>query len=213
MYGYVNGLYISETIGVDLNRNYKFLWSSGIGTSSSPATEIYKGKQPSSEPEIRNVIHLINSYQNINCVMDAHSYSELTLYPWGDDENQTEDPDMNFKNPSYDGYRGHPEDSIHQEYIHKKDLEWYQATGNRIRDAIAAVRGTVYEVQPSMKLYPTSATCHDFIYSLRYNGANRLSGSNLRSQRQQILCLRYLQACSRAALYILIHANRRYCKC
>ena len=162
-----------EYQGVDLNRNYDFLWSSGIGTSSNPATEIYKGKQPSSEPETRNVIHLINDYQNINRVIDVHSYSELILYPWGDDENQTEDPDMNFKNPSYDGHRGHPGDSIYQEYIHKKDLEWYHTTGNRIRDAIAAVRGTIYQVQPSMNLYPTSATCHDFIYSLRYNGANR----------------------------------------
>ena len=163
----------SEYAGVDLNRNYDFLWESGIGTSSNPATEIYKGKQPSSEPETRNVIHLINNNQNIDCAMDVHSYSELILYPWGDDENQIKDPDMNFKNPSYDGHRGHPGDSIYQEYIHEKDLEWYESTGNRIRDAIAAVRGTVYEVQPSMKLYPTSATCHDFIYSLRYNGTNR----------------------------------------
>ena len=163
----------SEYQGVDLNRNYDFLWDSGIGTSSNPAREIYKGSQPSSEPETRNVIHLINNHQNINCVIDVHSYSELILYPWGDDENQTVDPDMNFKNPIYDGYRGHPGDSAYQEYIHKKDLEWYESTANRIQGAVAAVRGTVYQVQPSMNLYPTSATCHDFIYTLRYSGANK----------------------------------------
>ena len=69
--------------------------------------------------------------------MDVHSYSELILYPWGDDENQTADPDMNFKNPIYDGYRGHPGDSIYQEYIHKKDLQWYESTANRIQGAVA----------------------------------------------------------------------------
>jgi len=159
--------------GVDLNRNYDFLWDSGIGTSSNSVTEIYKGKEAASEPETKNVLHLINKYQNISCVLDIHSYSELILYPWGDDETQTEDPDMNFNNPNYDGSRGQSGDSIYKEYIHGKDLEWYDSTGKRIRNAIAAVRGTVYESQPSIGLYPTSGTCHDYLYCLRYNGANR----------------------------------------
>jgi carboxypeptidase T len=160
--------------GVDLNRNYDFLWDSGIGTSTNPQKEIYRGKQPSSEPETKNVLHVINTYKNITCVLDIHSYSELILYPWGDDENQSEDPDMNFRNPDYDGQRGHAGDTLYKEYIHKKDLDWYESTGQKIRNAIAAaVRGTVYNVEPGMKLYPTSGTCHDYVYSLRYNGANR----------------------------------------
>jgi len=159
--------------GVDLNRNYDFLWDSGIGTSTNPTKDIYRGGTSNSEPETKNVIHVINKYQNIRCLIDVHSYSELILYPWGDDENQTTDPDMNFRNPDYDGYRGHPDDSIYKEYIHKKDLDWYDSVGKKIRNAIAAVRGKVYEVQPSMNLYPTSGTCHDYVYTLKYNGANR----------------------------------------
>jgi carboxypeptidase T len=163
-----------EHRGVDLNRNYDFLWDSGIGTSTNSKTDIYRGQKPSSEPETRNVIHVINTYKNIMCVFDVHSYSELILYPWGDDENQSGDPDMNFRNPDYDGQRGHPGDSLYKEYIHKKDLDWYISAGQRIKDAIAAVRGTDYTVQPGMNLYPTSGTCHDYVYSLRYNGANRM---------------------------------------
>jgi carboxypeptidase T len=159
--------------GVDLNRNYDFLWDSGIGTSTNPATEIYRGKEATSEPETKNVLHLINKYQNISCVLDIHSYSQLILYPWGDDENQIEDPDMNFRNPSYDGARGHSGDSIYKEYIHKNDLDWYETTGKRIKNAIKSVRGTVYEAQPSVGLYPTSGTCDDYLHCLRYNGANR----------------------------------------
>jgi murein tripeptide amidase MpaA len=159
--------------GVDINRNYDFLWDSGIGTSTNPVKETYRGVKSFSEPETRNVNHMINNHQNIVCVIDVHSYSELILYPWGDDENQTEDPDMNFKNPEYDGQRGSPGDSTYKEYIHKKDLEWYESTGKRIRNAIAATRGRVYEAEPGMGLYPTSGTCDDFVYSLRYNGVNK----------------------------------------
>lgn len=162
-----------EQKGVDLNRNYDFLWDSGIGTSTNSATEIYKGKEPSSERETKNVLHIINKYKNISCVFDIHSYSELILYPWGDDDSQTDDPDMNFGNPNYDGERGIPGDSIYKEYIHKKDLEWYESTGRRIKNTITEVQGTDYHAQPSLGLYPTSGTCDDYMYSLRYNGANR----------------------------------------
>ena len=89
--------------GVDLNRNYDFLWDSGIGTGTNPTTEIYRGREAASERETKNVLDMINKYKNISCVFDVHSYSELILYPWGDDESQTEDPDMNFRNPEYDG--------------------------------------------------------------------------------------------------------------
>jgi carboxypeptidase T len=159
--------------GVDLNRNYDFLWDSGIGTSTHAGSSTYRGKMPNSEPETKNVIHLINKYENIACVVDVHSSGPLILYPWGDDENQTEDPDMNFRNPGYDGDRGHPGDSTYGEYIHAKDMNGYEKLSKEIRDAISSLRNTVYTVQQSMGLYPTSGTCDDYTYSLRYNGANR----------------------------------------
>lgn len=159
--------------GVDLNRNYDFLWHSGIGTSADPSSEIFKGTAPNSEPETKNVIHLVNTYNNIICVLDIHSYSELILYPWGDDETQTHDPDMNFLNPVYDGVRGHLGDSDYREYIHKKDLDSYIFMGNKIKNAISSVRGKNYKVIQSMNLYPTTGTCHDFLYSLKFNGVKR----------------------------------------
>jgi hypothetical protein len=140
---------------VDLNRNYDFLWHSGIGTSD-PSSEIFKGTAPNSEPETKNVIHLVNTYNNIICVLDIHSYSELILYPWGDDETQTHDPGMNFLNPVYDGVRGHLGDSDYREYIHKKDLDSYIFMGNKIKNAISSLRGKNYKVIQSMNLYPTT---------------------------------------------------------
>jgi len=160
-------------MGVDLNRNYDFLWHSGIGTSTNSKEDIYRGQAPNSEPETRNVVDVLNKYQNIACVIDVHSYQQSILYPWGDDNNQTKDPDMNFKNSGYDGSRGHLGDSDYLEYIHEADLNQHIELGNKIRDAIYTCRNTRYKVEQSVSLYPTSGTCHDYVYSLRYNGVNR----------------------------------------
>jgi len=154
--------------GVDINRNYEFLWKSGIGTSASSCTDIFKGSAAFSEPETRNVRHMIDTYKNIKFMIDVHSYSELVLYPWGDDDYQTDEPTMNFKNSQFDGQRGNPGDSIYKEYIPKVDLDWFKDAGMKIRDAISSVRGSTYSVQPGIGLYPTSGTAHDFAYSLNF---------------------------------------------
>ncbi len=152
-------------MGVDLNRNFDFLWSSGIGTSPNSCSDIFKGHGAFSEPETRNVRYLLDTYPNIGYFADVHSYSELLLYPWGDDDNQTIDPTMNFQNPAYDGQRGTPGDSLYREYIPQSDLDWYVSTGNRVRDAIAAVRGRTYTVQQGVGLYPTTGTSEDYVYT------------------------------------------------
>jgi murein tripeptide amidase MpaA len=154
--------------GVDLNRNFDFLWSSGIGTSANPCDEIFKGKKAFSEPETRNVRYLLDTYKNIATMLDIHSYSELVMYPWGDDENQTTNPTMNFHNSAYDGLRGKLGDTAYKEYIPKADLDWFVKTCNRVRDGIKAVRGRAYKVQPSLGLYPTSATSDDCAYSRHF---------------------------------------------
>lgn len=155
----------STCVGVDLNRNFDFLWSSGIGTSANPCDyQIYKGPSAFSESETRNVRWLLDSYP-IKGFLDVHSYSELVLYPWGDDDNQTTDPSMNFKNPTYNGLRGIVSDTIYKEYIPSADQTWFSNTANRIRDAVAAVRGRTYTAEQSVGLYPTSGTSDDYAYS------------------------------------------------
>ncbi|WP_088889142.1 M14 family zinc carboxypeptidase [Leptolyngbya ohadii] len=151
--------------GVDLNRNFDFLWSSGIGTSSSSCSEIYRGRKAFSEPETRNVRYLLDTYKNITTMLDIHSYSKLVMYPWGDDEDQTTNATMNFHNPAYNGLRGTLGDTAYKEYLTREDLNWFTTTCNRVRDGIRSVRGTVYTVQQSIGLYPTTATSDDYAYS------------------------------------------------
>ncbi|MFZ2498719.1 M14 family metallopeptidase [Methanosarcina sp.] len=151
--------------GVDLNRNFDFLWDSGIGTSSNPSSFIYKGESPFSEPETRNIRHLFDTYQNIGYFVDIHSYSELILYSWGDDENQTTYPKQNFMNPIYDGKRGILDDTLYGEFISPQDQEKFVNLAHRMNKALGDVRGKHYTVQQAVGLYPTSATSDDYAFS------------------------------------------------
>jgi len=151
--------------GVDLNRNFDFLWDSGIGTSSKPSSPIYKGESPFSEPETRNIRYLFDTYQNIGYFVDIHSYSGLILYSWGDDDNQTTDPEQNFMNPVYDGKRGILNDTLYGEFISIQDQDKLVSLANSMNKALATVRGNHYTVQQAVGLYPTSATSDDYAFS------------------------------------------------
>jgi carboxypeptidase T len=152
------------TPGVDLNRNFDFLWSSGIGTSPNAASEVYKGGAHFSEPETQNVRFLLDRFPTIQYYMDIHSYSGLILYPWGDDDNQSVDPSQNFRNPAFDGQRG-TAGVGYREFMPASDQHGLVDLADRMNAALAAVRGTHYTVQQSVGLYPTSATSDDYAFS------------------------------------------------
>jgi carboxypeptidase T len=155
----------SSCLGVDLNRNFDFLHASGIGTSADPCSDLFKGPGAFSEPETRNVRWMLDSFANIRGMIDVHSYSELVLHPWGDDDTQTTDPGQNFQNPTFDGLRGNPGDGVYREFMVADDRDWFVNAGNALRDAIAGVRGHSYTVEPAVLLYPTSGTSKDFSYA------------------------------------------------
>lgn len=151
--------------GVDLNRNHDFLSAFAIGqTSSNPCSDTYKGPSAFSEPETRNVRWLLDTFPTIGTFVDVHSYSELVLYPWGDDDNQSADPAQNFQNSAFDGLRG-IKGSGYAEYIDTADLARFVDHGGDARDSIADVRGRVYTLEPSSALYPTCGTAQDYAYS------------------------------------------------
>jgi murein tripeptide amidase MpaA len=152
-------------VGVDVNRNFDFLWSSGIGTSTWTSGQTYRGSAPESEPEARNLAHMFDAFPNIGFFVDVHSFGELILYSWGDDDNQNDQPDQNFRNPTYDGMRGRLGDSRYREYISAQDEQTSVMLATRMNAALQAVRGRRYTVQQSVGLYPTTATSDDYAYS------------------------------------------------
>ena len=104
------------SIGVDLNRNFPFLWRfdrhfapDTVESSFNPGDyETYVGRREASEPETRNVIWLTpDRFPNIRYFVDLHSYGESILHSLRSDENQSDDPRMNFRNPAYDEARPH----------------------------------------------------------------------------------------------------------
>lgn len=70
------------TFGVDLNRNYGFMWGTG-GSSTDTSSDVYMGTQAFSEPETQAIRDFVNNHLNAKILLSFHTFSELILYPWG----------------------------------------------------------------------------------------------------------------------------------
>jgi murein tripeptide amidase MpaA len=166
----------STSIGVDINRNFPFLWRfdrhfapNTVGSSFKPTDyECYVGPHPASEPETRNVIWLLDRFPNIRYLVDLHSYGETILHSWGTDENQFDDPRMSFRNARYDGMRGRIHDNVYREYCPAADAKLAARLGERMAKAIRRVRGRQYKVGQSVGLYPTAGASDDYAYSRHF---------------------------------------------
>jgi len=172
-----------DCVGVDINRNYDFLWdfpncfnqSAPVHTSNDPCDhDVYHGASAFSEPETRNVQWIFDNFKNIRFFIDIHSFGKDILYSWGDDDDQSTDPNMNFQNPIYNNLRGIidssglPDGPVYKEYMPESDLSLAIDLGNIMKSAIQAVRGTIYTVKSSDNLYPTSGASDDYAYSRHF---------------------------------------------
>lgn len=163
-----------DCVGVDLNRNHDFLWkytkyfapNAPVTNSTDPCDpEVYIGPAAVSEPETKNVVWMFDTFSTIRYFIDVHSYSEDILYSWGDDDDQSQKPQMNFLNATFDGKRGVANDTGYKEYIPSADKTAAVKLARQMRSAIQAVRGRSYTVMQSMSLYPTAGTSDDYAYS------------------------------------------------
>ncbi|MGZ4887066.1 MAG: M14 family metallopeptidase, partial [Candidatus Aminicenantales bacterium] len=69
--------------GVDVNRNYAYQWGyDNVGSSPEPASDVYRGTAPFSEPETDAVRRLFLS-RNFRAMISFHSFAQDILYPWG----------------------------------------------------------------------------------------------------------------------------------
>jgi murein tripeptide amidase MpaA len=136
-------------VGIDLNRNYDFLWdfptkfaASAINlnlASANPADLTYHGTAPATEPEIQNVIWLLDNFPQIRFYMDIHNFvvpGDL-LFNWGDAPNQSANSAMMFTNPAFDGHRGVNNVAQYGEFITPDDLLTVRALAQRTGAAIA----------------------------------------------------------------------------
>jgi murein tripeptide amidase MpaA len=157
------------SVGVDLNRNFDFLWNytqkfdpSVEPASTNASSQVFYGTAPFSEPEAKDLAWVYDEYPNIHWFIDVHSAAGTLLYSWGDDDNQSHDPEQSFLNPFYDDKRGVINDTVYGEFIHQQDWDNIRIAANRTTDAMVAVGNRSYVPQQSVGLYPTSGATDDW---------------------------------------------------
>ncbi|KAJ8932661.1 hypothetical protein NQ314_014538 [Rhamnusium bicolor] len=120
--------------GTDANRNFDFNWMLA-GASNWQCSQTYAGRGAFSEPEAKAVSNFFLANRDIiKLFIDLHSYGQLLMYPWG----HTTDPPA--------------------------DADTLRSLGDRVNDAIVAVRGIEYNVGGANEiLYPTSGGVRDYV--------------------------------------------------
>ncbi|KAL6712133.1 hypothetical protein ACN47E_000010 [Coniothyrium glycines] len=174
-----------SSIGVDINRNFNFLWNfkkffdpSEAPASTSPSSETFYGTAAASEAETKNHISIYDSFPKIRWFMDIHSAAGDILYNWGDDELQSTSTAMNFQNAAYDGKRGALGDTAYKEYMPSADATNIKSVASKTAAAMKAVGGRAYSAMQSVGLYATSGASDDYAYSRFWavSGANKVHG-------------------------------------
>jgi len=163
-----------DGVGVDINRNFDFLWDFqtklGRGdpvVSDVPKDPEFHGTAPFSEPESRNLRWLLDATPGTQWFIDLHACAPAILYTWGDDENQSDHPKKNFRNASWDGKRGGVGDE-YGEYIPPQDDQLVRQLATSIKDGILEVAGTDYAITQSFGYYAVSGAAADYVYARQW---------------------------------------------
>ena len=110
--GLGDGNPLPDQYGIDPNRNYAFGWG-GDGSSSVTDSATYRGSQPFSEQESKNVQHVFEKYMCLGSI-SHHTSGDLILWAWGDTFDDAPDNDLlegiGRAMAEYNGYR--PQKSI-----------------------------------------------------------------------------------------------------
>lgn len=176
----------SSCRGVDLNRNYDLAWDferyyddagdAAVSASNDPCDfQVYVGPSALSEPETQNVAGILRD-RRVAFYVDVHSFSRKILFPWGMDDNQTDDPSQSFRNPAFDGRRDGGFGGPYSEFIPAELRDEHVRIGTAMHDAILDGAGadprararSQYDVEPGLALYPTTGTGSDFAASLAF---------------------------------------------
>ena len=110
----------SNKEGLDLNRNFPAGWRQEY-------EQLGAGPYPTSEPEVRAVVHFITHHQNITGGLSFHTWSGVLLRPFAtmsDDEMPPEDL-WTYKKQGEEGVKmtGYPAISVYHEFrYHPKDV-------------------------------------------------------------------------------------------
>lgn len=146
-------------MGVDLNRNFSFMWGPGRGSSNFPGSETYRGPAAFSEPESAALRDLAIATPQLRAHNDIHSFSEMVLFPSG------WTPELSPDHPTFD------------------------ALAQEMRTRILAYRGRNYTVGPVYTtIYPVRGGTVDYFYGDRgvWSFSYELFGTSFNPPANQI---------------------------
>ena len=84
---------LDGSFGVDLNRNFSYMWAyDDLGSSPDPSEDNYRGPEPFSEPESQAIRDFVVTH-NFVVGINFHSYSEWIMFPYHYDFVYTSDQD------------------------------------------------------------------------------------------------------------------------
>lgn len=168
-----------RSIGVDINRNYKFIWElhqhvhRSLKTSNNkrqlasfdPADDLFHGEEAFSEAESRNVASVFDTFPRIRWYLDIHSDAGKVYHSWGDDDNQSKDKNQNFHNESFDWRRGILGDKDYGEWISEDDEKKVKKVAGRVALGMSRVAGRTFPVAPASSDGPCSGAGDDYAFS------------------------------------------------
>jgi murein tripeptide amidase MpaA len=109
------------TSGVDPNRNYAYSWGDDLGGSSAVGySQTYRGTDPFSEQESKNVADLLKS-RHCTAMITHHTSGNLLLWAWGDTRADAPDNDL------LEGYGRAM--AVYNKYTPQKSIQLYVTTG------------------------------------------------------------------------------------
>ncbi len=84
------------TAGIDLNRNWGFMWGASDYSSPVGSSEVYQGTGPFSEPETQALRDFINAHDFV-IILNTHAYGGYFMAPFGL-------PSVGYGNPDFFWY-------------------------------------------------------------------------------------------------------------
>lgn len=140
-----SGYFEPDEDGVDLNRNWSYMWGyDDFGSSPDPGGTTYRGTAPFSEPETSVLRDFIISRQ-FSIVMNYHSYGNLYNHAWEYDTLDVADhpvfTELGAKLSFFNGYTVQPGVDLYVVNGGANDWQYGDTTHNRIISYVIEVGG------------------------------------------------------------------------
>jgi murein tripeptide amidase MpaA len=98
-----NRRFNNPSYGVDLNRNYTYMWGyDNQGSSPTPSSDTYRGPSAGSEPETQAMMTFVEAH-NFTFAVGYHSYGQYLLYSWDYINQPVPEPDQSTINEMVPG--------------------------------------------------------------------------------------------------------------